>query len=202
MDDTNSDTGLLLPDLSIENFRGIRKLSIPRWAASPFSPAAMASAKRLYWMPSESTPRVDGTKYWPMSWIFATKSPLPKTQAKMDRFKSTGRLCSMDGVFPSKHLCLSGHEKRQTSSVSRQLSLIMSILHFHICRVNSCNAFQETVFEHSRLNARGTAISSFRLAMVGVYRALKSCSQRLSTNLWGRGSWRDPIWPAYGTKWR
>ena len=30
MDDTNSDTGLLLPDLSIENFRGIRKLSIPR----------------------------------------------------------------------------------------------------------------------------------------------------------------------------
>ena len=30
MDDTNSDTGLLLPDLYIENFRGIKKLSIPR----------------------------------------------------------------------------------------------------------------------------------------------------------------------------
>ena len=30
MDDTHSDSGLPLPDLYIENFRGIRKLSIPR----------------------------------------------------------------------------------------------------------------------------------------------------------------------------
>ena len=196
MDDTNSDTGLLLPDLSIENFRGIRKLSISRLGRvtlfagrNGVGLTTVLDAIRVY---------AARGRHQAIGPCLGYSRRNHHSQRPKRRWTGSSRLggsVPWTEYFRASIFVYRATRKDRPAEVSRQLSLIMSIQDFHICRVNSCNAFQDTGFEHSWLNASCTAIYSFRLAMVGVYRALTSCSQRLSTNLWGRGSWRDPIWP-------
>ena len=147
--------------------------------------------------------RAGGIKYWPKSWTFAMKSPPPEIQAKMGR-KSTGRLCSTGGAFPSKHPCRSAREKKQVGSGSMQRSWTMKILHFLFVRVNSCNAFRKTVCQYLRSIAKGAGTFFIPLAYGGSHSPQR---QRVASGdkvrTCGPGAcWRDLTWRACGEKWR
>ena len=167
MDDTHNESSLLLPDLYIENFRGIKKLSIPRLGRvtlfagrNGVGKTTVLDAIRVY--AARGRHQVLAHVLDIRDEITTSKDPSEDGPVQVD----WAALFHGRSISEQASLSIGPREK------SDQLSIKVTILDYEhpalsICRVNSSNVFQETGFEHSRLIARGTVISSFHLVYGG-----------------------------------